>query len=180
MLIFITSVIITSFVCLCFFKNKFWENRYLVLLICAGVAFLATLITNYSVRSHLSTKTVIAWKKPTYTFNSYYVDTIKKDTTYFKLYQGIYLQNNKKDTIIKYGKDEIGNITEIKLNTIYIAPSESDTVAYMIKKKLYYDIKSNNWLTGFSLPLISTIRVLYIPPKEYNKIPKSMIRKIPF
>jgi hypothetical protein len=179
MLIFINSVLITSFICSCFFKTKFWENRYLVLLICAGVALVATLATNYSIRKHLSTRTEIAWKKPTYSFNSFHVDTVKKDTINFKSYCVI-TTKNEKDTCIKYGNNKTDNTTKIKLNTIYIAPSESDTVGYIIKKKLYYDTKSSNWITGFSLPRIATIKVLYIPPKEYNKIPKSLIRKIPF
>ena len=64
MLTFILSFIVTVIISFCFFKSKFWENRYLVLLIGTGVALVATLILNYSVRGHLQTKTEILWNKP--------------------------------------------------------------------------------------------------------------------
>ena len=79
MLIFTISVILVSFICLCFFKKNFWENRYLVLLICGCVALIATLITNFSVRGHLQTKTEILWNKPLDTF--YLPANLFKDTT---------------------------------------------------------------------------------------------------
>ena len=68
MLTFILSVILTSFICLCFFKKNFWENRYLVLLISGGVALIATTAINFSVRGHLQTKTEIIYTKPLYVF----------------------------------------------------------------------------------------------------------------
>ena len=68
MLIFILSFIATAIISLCFFKSKFWENRYLVLLIGTGVALVATLSTNYIVRGHLETKVETIWSKPLYTF----------------------------------------------------------------------------------------------------------------
>ena len=69
MLIFIISVLLVSFISLCFFKSKFWQNRYLVLLICAGVALVATLVTNYIVRGKLQTKTVVVREIPILSFN---------------------------------------------------------------------------------------------------------------
>lgn len=77
MLIFILSFVATVIVSLCFFKSKFWENRYLVLLIGAGVALVATLTTNYIVRGHLETKVETIWSKPIYTF-------YMPDSVYFK------------------------------------------------------------------------------------------------
>ena len=66
--IFVTAVILVSFICLCFFKKRFWENRYLVLLISGGVALVATLTTNYVTRSGLGTKIETIWQKPIYSF----------------------------------------------------------------------------------------------------------------
>jgi len=68
MLIFILSFITTAIISLCFFKSKFWENRYIVLLIGTGVALVATLTTNYVVRGHFQTKVETIWTKPLYTF----------------------------------------------------------------------------------------------------------------
>jgi len=56
MFTFIISVLLVSFISLCFFKKKFWENRYLVLLISGGVALVATLTINYATRGKLETK----------------------------------------------------------------------------------------------------------------------------
>jgi hypothetical protein len=68
MLIFIISILTVSFISLCFFKNKFWENRYLILLIGGGVAFIATLTANFFVRGHFERKVETIWNKPLYTF----------------------------------------------------------------------------------------------------------------
>lgn len=80
MLIFILSFIATAIISLCFFKSKFWENRYLVLLIGSGVALVATLTTNYIARGHFQKKTEIVWTKPLYKFylpDSIFLSTIK-------------------------------------------------------------------------------------------------------
>lgn len=80
MLIFILSFIATAIISLCFFKNKFWENRYLVLLIGSGVALVATLTTNFIVRGHFQKKSEIIWTKPLYTFylpDSVFLSTVK-------------------------------------------------------------------------------------------------------
>jgi hypothetical protein len=77
MLIFIVSVIAVSIISLCFFKSKFWENRYLILLIAGGVALVATLTTNLFVRGHLERKVETIWNKPLYTF-------YMPDSVYFK------------------------------------------------------------------------------------------------
>lgn len=58
----------TLIVSLCFFKKRFWENRYLILFIGGCVALVATLIINLSVRNGLPTKVMVSGKKPLYTF----------------------------------------------------------------------------------------------------------------
>lgn len=68
MFIFIITVIVVFFISLCFFKSKFWEYRYLVLLISGGVALVATLTTNFIIRGHLQTKVEVISTTPLYTF----------------------------------------------------------------------------------------------------------------
>jgi hypothetical protein len=204
MFIFIISVITVFIISFCFLKNKFWENRYLVLLICGCVALVATLITNFIVRGKFETKTEVILKKAIYTFylpDSLFNDSAKspiiKNWDYYSDYDAEDFFKNDKDTIHKqipvnlifYTVKKhmyIGNLMKKYVqwhwnyDFIYIAPSNSDSVAYLAKKKLIYDIPPNNWITGFSLPRISTINVLYVPPKEYATIPDSLIRKLPF
>lgn len=60
---FLLSFAVVAFISLCFFKKKFWENRYLVLFIGGCVAIVATLTTNYIVRNNLPTHTEMVAKK---------------------------------------------------------------------------------------------------------------------
>jgi hypothetical protein len=211
MFIFIISVIIVSFICLCFFKGNFWENRYLILLICGGVALVVTLTTNLIIRGHLQTKTEIVSTSPLYTFyvqDSLFNDSLSciNNTSFIKDFDFINNHNAseffklKKDslhkqipvTILLYTQDKknktifVGTFWKSfkqdydELSDVYLAPSQADNIAYRCKKKLVYDVPKSNWLTGFSLPRINTIVILYIPPREYKLIPDSLIRKIPF
>jgi hypothetical protein len=205
MLTFILSVIIVSFICLCFFKGNFWENRYLVLLISGGVALVVTLTTNLIIRGHLQTKTEIVSTSPLHTFfvqKSLFKNKTHfiKDYDYFNNHYATEFFYNKKDslhkqkpvTILLYTQNKDDNNIIVgtfyksykqdydDLNDVYLAPSNADSIAYRCKKKLIYDVPKSNWLTGFSLPRIKTITILYIPPKEYKLIPDSLIRKIPF
>jgi hypothetical protein len=202
MLTFALSFITTVIISFCFFKSKFWENRYLVLLIGTGVALSATLVLNYSVRGKLNTKTEIAWKTPIqffyvedsvlnvldsiaifknskYDFNKASGKEFERDTT----------KSQKKLSIVFFGSNPktplVGYIYKGKTNynaleDVYIAPSESDTVAYIARKKLVYDVKPNNWITGFSFPRKMAYTCFYISPKEYAKLPQKLIKKLPF
>lgn len=88
----------------------------------------------------------------------------------------VYTKDN--DTIIGFFED-IADQDYYNFNNVYIDKSPDNT-SYLLSKKLLYDTKSSNWLTGFSFPSISSIMILYIPAKEYNNIPKQFLRKIPF
>lgn len=210
MLTFILSVILTSFICLCFFKKNFWENRYLVLLISGGVALVATTTINFSVRGKLQTKTEVTWLKPMATFyvstdlikkNIQPADTnghmpIIKDYCYYGDHKASeYVKDTtKKQTPVtilfyQYGKTKeiyVGTFTKKgsqdywMLKKVYLTRSSADSVAYVSKKKQYYDVKPNNWITGFSIPRKSVITILHIPPREFDMIPDSLIRPIPF
>jgi hypothetical protein len=209
MLIFILSFLATVIISLCFFKNKFWENRYLVLLIGTGVALVATLAINFSVRGKLQTKSEIVYTKVMATFYMpkdllcSSVDTLHSKLNSIKHYdwygdhQGkeFYKDTTKKQIpltmiLFSYGK-HLGNryvgVMSVKGNqdfysvdNIYFIKSSADSIAYITKKKLYYDVKPNNWITRFSLPRKSTITILHVPPREFVLIPDSLIRPIPF
>jgi len=202
MFIFIISVLTVFFISLCFLKSKFWENRYLVLLICCGVALVATLTTNFIVRGHFPNKTEIVSERPLYTFyvqDSLLNDSIKfpyiKDWDYYRESAKNFYKNNdsihkqiplialfyvvKKDTFVGIFLEETRQ-AYFYLNKIFLAPSSSDSLAIVVEKRLSYDTKSSKWVSDLSLPCLSTITILYIPPREYAAIPKSFIRKIPF
>jgi hypothetical protein len=206
MFIFIISFVLTAIISACFFKNKFWENRYLILLIGAGVAFVATLTTNFIVRGHLERKVETVWTKSLYTFympDSIIVDSIGCKRTFLIEYEyynshnasEFYKDTTKSQTpvsIVLYTDDKKGedryfgvfkspekqNYYDYDLT--YLAPSPADTIITVVKKKLVYSVPPTNWLTGFSFPRIESATILYIPPREYAMIPDSLIRKLPF
>lgn len=206
MFIFIISFLLTAIISACFFKNRFWENRYLVLLIGAGVALVATLTTNYVVRGHLEMKSETIWTKNLHTFympDSIVIDSIDCKRKFLVNYEWydehdaseFYKDSTKSQTsvsVVLYTTDKAGdkkyfgvfksptkqNFYDYK-NT-YLAPSPADTIITAVGKKLVYSVPPTNWLTGFSFPRIKTITILYIPPKEYAMIPDSLIQKIPF
>lgn len=196
MFIFIISVIVVSFICYCFFKKKFWENRYLVLTISAGVALVVTLGTNYFTRGKHDTKIETIWKNPVQvmSLNDSLIDstafTIDKelsfkdhlyseDTTKIPTYsRHLFYYNSDGELRIGFAQDN--NLKSKSWKQVYIVSSKNDTVAYYTKVRLEYNPKPNNWIADFSLPNIKTIKCLYLPPDEYAMIPDSLIREIPF
>lgn len=193
MKIFILSILIVSFISLCFFKKKFWENRYLVLLIIGGVALVATLTTNYATRNKLGTRveTIRSENIRVFTVNNAFVDSNNIGLSDDKNLSG-YLKGEDSTAVEKHarhlfyyndGNLYIGFSTEKKLKSvewekIYIAPSQSDTVAYYAKLRQYYNKRSDNWVANISLPPIKTVTCLYLPPSEYASIPDSLINKL--
>jgi hypothetical protein len=216
MLIFIISVIVVSIISLCFFKARFWENRYLILLIAGGVALIATLTTNFFVRGHLEKRIETIWSKPLYTFympdSVYFKDGFQhmdslcpeqvkfKFITNYRWYAKHQANEFDRDTTIKQtpvsfvlfaddkkGKNRYVGVfkSQYKQNCydydlVYLAPSSSDTLIYVVKRKLVYSVPPSNWITGFSFPRVKTATVIYLPPREYAFIPDSLIHKIPF
>ena len=66
------------------------------------------------------------------------------------------------------------------MKDVYVAPSNSENIAYFAKQRQYYKKRSSKWVTDMSLPYIKTINCLYLPPSEYAAIPDSLIRELPF
>ena len=199
MYIFILSILLVSFISLCFFKKKFWENRYIVLLLIGGVALVATLTTNYVTRGSLDTRVEIIWEKPIQSFSvndSFIVDGVPitideelsfsdhrvylKDTITPKTITTILFYGDKRPDLRKVGYFINNDNKEKYLQHIYIAPSENDSMAYFAKRRLYYDNKPSKWLADFSLPYIKTIKCFYIPPTQYAALPDSIIKELPF
>lgn len=225
MLIFVISFVLTAIISACFFKNKFWENRYLVLIIGAGVSLVATLVTNYSIRGNLQSKVETVKIIPlnpfympdsiipahAYVIANYISDTsntsIDNDTVPYQYgalmdydwlddhSKGEFFKDSTKSqipvTFVLYSDDKDGddkywgvfrgnNSRDVYgYGSTYIECSK-DSLAYIVKKKLVYDIPPNNWITGFSFPSIKKITVLYFPKRDYDMIPDSLIRKSPF
>ena len=195
--IFIISVLVVSFVSLCFFKKKFWENRYLVLFISGCVALVATLTTNYATRGKLDTRveTLTSQSIQVMGFDKTIVDTntfiLNRELDFDKEY--LRASDSTKIPIYShhlfyYNSDDklcVGYATgdDLKAKTwesIYIVPSDSDTVAYFGKVRQYYADRDSKWIADISLPYIKTIKCLYLPPAEYAMIPDSLIRELPF
>jgi len=194
--IFIASLILVSIISLCFFKKMFWENRYIVLLLSCGLAMIVTVITNYAIRGKLNTKTETIWEKGLQItkFNDSLVDQnfftknkklsllghiVGDDTTLNVVNSHILFYYRGKN--LNVGCFNENNKSEVFMwKNVYIEPSESDTLAYLMKFKQVYDPKPNKWVAGFSLPRVKTIKCFYLPPNEYAVIPDSLIRKLPF
>ncbi len=195
MWIFITAVLLVSFICLCFFKKKFWENRYLVLTISAGVALVATLATNYVMRGNYETKFKIVNTEQIqimYLNDSMLVEDcafttdkeLKRsahvhdgDTTKIGRYSPYLFYYNEGSLKIMYASD---NKYEYKYwSDTYILPSNNDTLAYLTKERLVYDNKPNNWIADLSLPNLKTVWCFYLPPEHYATIPDTLIRELP-
>jgi hypothetical protein len=200
MLIFTLSFIAVIIISFCFFKNKFWENRYLVLLIGSGVALVATLVVNFSIRGEYDIKTETVWKRPLYTF--YLPDSLIKDTLKTPLIKhwNYYGDNSAKvffkdslrkqipATIVLYTVKKrmyVGTFKktdkqrQYEFKCVYIVSSSADTIAYVSRKRIVYDVKPNKWVEGTVLPPIKSITILYVPPKEYALIPDSLKRELP-
>ncbi len=204
MFIFLTSVIVVTLVSFCFFRKDFWEYRYLVLLLIGGVSLIATLATNYAVRGRLGTKSEIVWSQPLYRF--YLPDSLLKDKKKTLLVkEWAYLDEHKteefykkKDKTVKqvptcfviytvkgnsyvgyFKKPDKRNCYGLK-DVCFARCSVKDTIAYICKKRLVYNVPPSKWLTGFSFPQISTETIMYVPARYYAQIPDSLIRKPSF
>jgi hypothetical protein len=180
----------------------------MILVTGTGVALIATLTVNYSLRNKQLTKTVVYDKSEFSTFYiqdslKYYVygsdslpniDIIKNfDFTDGKLDKFKLNKKDKHQIPVKfiiyidksnYNKLKLGFVSDDSrytsyLNDVYIENSLNDSVAYYCKKELDYVI-DNRWTFDLSMPSISTIDIIYLPPSLYAAIPDSLIHKAPY
>lgn len=205
---FIISFIAVIVISMCFTKKRFWEYRYILLAIGAGVALIATLTVNYSLRNSLPTKVVVIDKMnfenfympdSIYRIKSDSINTAKldviKDYQYFDADKDgfkqnkkdkhqvpvnfIVYENSKKITTLGFMSKEFER-NNITLKDVYFDINTKDSTAYYVKKKKIYDLEDNNWISDLSMPRISDIIVIVLPPKQYALIPDSLIRKTPY
>ena len=196
MYIYILAILAVSFISLCFFKKRFWENRYLVLVLIGGVALLATLTTNYATRSGLGTRleTISQYDIRVFSLNTTYSDTnnvtngeltgfedhlVGADSTAASKYsRHMFYYNSDGKLCVGFASED--DLHAKTWKNIYIAPSNSENIAYYAKLRKYYNKRSDKWVTDFSLPYIESYHCLYLPPSEYAAIPDSLIRELPF
>lgn len=205
---FIISFIVVIFISMCFTKKRFWEYRYLILAIGAGVALIATLAVNYSLRNTLPTNVETIEK---INFEKFYMPDslyrISIDSNNVAKYDIIkdynYFDKNKEDFILnKKDKHQVpvnfiiykttkNNLSlgfmskdnkqcSINIKEAYFDVNNTDSIAYYIKKKKVYNVDNNNWISDLSMPRISTIDVIVLPAKQLALIPDSLINKVPY
>ena len=187
-------MILVSFISLCFFKKKFWENRFIVLLIGGGVALVATLTVNFSTRSGLETKYTPKWTKQlqVIALNDTTVDSCGV-TLWRNLDFKSHIFNTDDSTGVKHfsrflfyiydgevnvGLSQNNELNEYLLEDVYFALSDNDSIGYVSKLKQNY-VSDNMWINELSLPRIQTVFCLYLPPSDYALVPDSLMRKLP-
>lgn len=195
MYIFIISILVVSFIAFCFYKSKFWENRYLVLLISVSVALIATLTTNFIIRDKAQVKVKVSgamvvqpFYLPDSALSGYELvndslfmnddNIIISDSCKTRLSfvcRGYNNNTNKKISIIKMN----GHTKTYDFDDIFIVQNKNDSSSYICNLNLYYDIKPNKLIIN-KLPKISSIKCLYISEEEYSSIPDSLIRELQF
>lgn len=194
LVIFLIAMILVSFISLCFFKKKFWENRFIVLLIGGGVALVVTLTINFSTRNGLETKYTPKWTKQlslialndstvdscgvtlckNLDFKSHIINT--DDSTGVKHFSRFlfYIYDGE----VNVGLSQNNELNEYLLEDVYFALSDNDSIGYISKLKQNY-VSDNMWINELSLPRIQTVHCLYLPPSDYSLVPDSLIRKLP-
>lgn len=191
---FLLTTLLVSFIGLCFYKKKFWENRYIVLLISGCVVLIITLTTNYVRRNSLPTTYKTLWVKqiktlqlhdsllvPNYAaFNDSalnYEDIIvyKEDSIVNKKrpsHYVFYINGDGNLRVRLYVDNEtIGK----KPVDMYFAESNDERSAYLGKFRKKYNPNDNKWISDLSLPTIETFTCVFLPKDELKAIPDSLI-----
>ena len=198
---FILSTILVTIISLCIFKNRFWENRYLVLLIIAGTALVSMITINYAVRGGLPQRTVVMVSKDLIPFHyeipndTTYVDTIvvpnlgelnnrPRNSNFIEIdsikqiKSHIMLYEYESSLRVGWNADDKNRVNRNRINRLYFGVC-NENPRYETRT-LKYDARNNMWLVGFSLPEIATINVLYIPQHEYDVLSEEYKQEIPF
>lgn len=177
---FILTIVVVSFISLCFFKKNFWENRYMVLAIIGGVALIATLTINYATRNNEAKVVKTIWTKDSQLMN---LEGSLIDSNFVAKVDSLSLTdfNAQNDTIqnhfiiyndgdgyrIGFAYDD--ELESKNLDEIIIRESNSDK-SYYTKERLFYGHRNNPWVVDISLPRIKTYRCYYVPHDDYVKL----------
>jgi len=187
---FILTILIVSFISACFFKKKFWENRYIVLAIIAGVALIATLSINFVTRNDNPNEVRSVWVKECQPMN---IEASLVDSNFVATKDSLILDDfeAEKDTIqnyyifynngdgyrIGFNYNDHGYYKKsISLENIVIYETDSDK-PYYSKERVYYGNRNNKWVTNISLPFIKSYKCYYMPHDDYVKLISSGLIK---
>jgi len=194
MYIFIISILVVSFIALCFYKKKFWENRYLVLIIGSLLALVITLSTNFVRRNELPTTYKTLWVKQIQAFHLHDSLLVADYSAYNDSslsYEDIIVHKN--DSVVNtkrpshylfYINDNgflrlrlyVDNETiSKKPKNIYFGVSNDNRSAYIGKFRKKYSSENEKWISKSSLPPIETLTCVFLPKDELNAIPDSLI-----
>lgn len=200
--IFILAFLATAFISLCFFKQRFWENRFIVLAIGAGVAFIATLTTNYVVKDKSNIKSEIIWSIP---LHNLAMDSTKisnglplienlddfqstlSETDSIKTYNYPFLIHRRKEgesirVSYFFKKEEDSTTTNgtISLSKVYFLPNTVDTLSYFRKVKINYNVESSKWRSNLGLPRLKTMYCFFVQPEMFESLPDSVKQELPY
>lgn len=195
---FLIIVAAVVFISSCFFKKKLWENRYLVLTIISGVALVAITVNNFTSRKNLDTHLTSNTRTQVIpmTINSNLIDSSnistsslgrysilhdsEEDTTCTTKVSSFFIFKSEGDFRVAFNLNGKSRLKHFDVDNVYIQPSNSDTVSFYTKLTLRYDNGDSKWTNKLSQPKIKTIKVLYLPPTDYELLPDSLINELPF
>jgi len=188
---FIASVILVTIISLCVFKNRFWENRYLILLIIAATSLVSMTTIGFVKRGGLPTKVSISqikYLKDLYvdSVNLDVVNQIPKNNEFLKSENDTIIQINSHVVIFKYNnRERVGwNANDNKkvdrkfVNDIYF--DVCDENPRYERRALNYDTSKTGWINKFTLPEINYYYVILLPQHEYDALTDEYKRKLPF
>lgn len=85
-----------------------------------------------------------------------------------------YYEDN--DLYVAYNMN--GSIKNKEINNLCFDVSVNDTLAYITKENLLYDVSDyNRWINQITIPKIKTIETIHLPLSYYESIPDSLINK---
>jgi hypothetical protein len=199
---FIASVILVTIISLCVFKNRFWENRFLILLFIAGTSLVGMVVMSFMLRNSLPHIVEVETSKQLIPFyikdtqllkDSIYMDTIvpnlgelnhnPKNSVFLKSENDTVKQFKSHIIFYEYGGLHVGwnaddkkRVNRTKPKNIYFGVCDENPRYEFIT--LNYDVTKTNWIS--LLPTIKSIMVLYIPQMEYDVLSDEYKREIPF
>lgn len=180
---FLIVTILTTFISLCFFKKKFWENRYLILGINTAVLIVTFVVLNFALKSTFHTVTQVSSNTPLI-FNKYYVydsvvknnwtiedaklETLRRDKLKKKTHTYVVLSKYKGNVQINM-LDKNYDAHTFDPSDYYIVKGKTDT-AYMIDIFLEPQSESK-WLAPIGVVRTTIAMFIVLPEKDYNKLP---------
>jgi hypothetical protein len=187
---FILSTIIVTIISLCVFKNRFWENRIIILLIIAIVSFLTTTTLGFILRKTLPIKTEVisseVLNELTTCDSISVVTSIPKVSDFIKQHEDSCVIVKSHSILFTYKKNQrigwIPDTTKLKNEIHYVYVKNSyfrvcNDNPRIEKILITHDTSKNKWITDLTLPSIRTIFIIYLPQDEYDLLSDEHKRK---